>query len=163
MRTILGEINIEGAMVIGDELVLLNRGVTGRSDNAATRYPLRNLLDAIEAKRSNVAPTSIRRYGREAIDGAGLGFTDGTALLDGSWVFSAVAENRDDSFADGPCNGSAVGVVTARGDLLTIHRLAKPAKIEGIDVRVDANGMTLCIVTGSDDPAQSSSLLPAHL
>ena len=97
MRTILGEINIEGAMVIGDELVLLNRGVTGRSDNAATRYPLRNLLDAIEAKRSNVAPTSIRRYGLEAIDGAGLGFTDGTALLDGSWVFSAVAENRDDS------------------------------------------------------------------
>lgn len=163
LREVLGEINIEGAMVIGDELVLLNRGVAGRSDNAAARYPLRDLLDAIEGNRSNVKPTSIRRYSLGAIDGVGLGFTDGAALPDGSWVFSAVAENRDDSFADGPCSGSAVGVVTAYGDLLTIHRLVPSAKIEGIDVRVDDNRMTICMVTDSDDPAQSSWLLLAHL
>ena len=37
LRQVLGAINIEGAMVLGDAFVLLNRGVADRSDNAVAR------------------------------------------------------------------------------------------------------------------------------
>ncbi len=163
LRDVLGEINIEGAMVIGAELVLLNRGVAGRSDNAAVRCPLADFLDVIEGKRSSVKPSFIRRYPLGSIAGVKLGFTDAAALPDGGWVFSAVAENTADSFADGQCSGSAVGVVNAGGDLQAIHRLGPRTKVEGIAVRVDDDGMTLCMVTDADDPAQSSWLLRARL
>ena len=163
LRAALGEINIEGALLIGDALVLLNRAVAGRSDNAAARYPLRDLRAVIEGHRTDINPASIRRYSLGAVDGVELGFTDGAALPNGGWVFSAVAERRDDSVSDGPCTGSAVGVIAASGELLAMHRLVPAAKIEGIDVLVHRNTMTLCMVTDSDDPAQSSQLLLAHL
>ena len=159
----LGEINVEGAMVVGDELLLLNRGVAGRSDNAAARWPLRDLFGVVEGSRSAVEPMSIRRYRLGAIAGIELGFTDAAALPGGGWVFSAVAEDTADSYADGHCRGSAVGVVTAGGDIRSIHRLEPVAKVEGIAVRVDEGGMALCMVTDTDDPAQASSMLIAHL
>jgi hypothetical protein len=164
LREMLGEINIEGAMVLGDQLVLLNRGVPGRSDNAAARYPLRQFLEGIECKRLVLEPTSLRRYELGSIDGVPLAFTDGTALPDGAgWVFSAVAENMHDSYSDGPCSGSVVGVVDGCGDLLALHRLAQPIKVEGIAVSVGDDGIALCMVTDADDPAQSSQLLLARL
>lgn len=163
LREALGEINIEGAMVIGDALLLLNRGVAGRSDNAVARYALRDLLRVIEGDRSELKPGSIRHYKLGSIDAVTLAFTDGAALPGGGWVFTAVAENTADSYADGHCSGSAVGVVDASGDLVAIHRLAPMAKVEGIAVRVDDTGMTVCMVTDTDDPAQSSSLLLARL
>jgi hypothetical protein len=159
----LGEINIEAAMIVGDELVLLNRGVVGRSDNAAARFPLQALLGVIDGSRSAVAPTSIRRYHLGALAGVKLGFTDAAALPDGGWVFSAVAEDTADSYADGHCRGSAVGVVTVGGDIRSIHRLEPAAKVEGIAVRMDEGGMVLCMVTDTDDPAQASSMLIARL
>jgi hypothetical protein len=159
----LGEINIEGAMVVGGELVLLNRGVAGRSDNAAARFPLQALLGVIDGSRSAVAPAAIRRYHLGAIAGVKLGFTDAAALPGGGWVFSAVAEDTADSYADGRCRGSAIGVVNAGGDIRSIHRLEPVAKVEGIAACVDGAGVALCMVTDTDDPAQASSMLLARL
>jgi len=161
LRACLGEINIEGAMVIGDELVLLHRGVAGLCANASARYLLRDLLDVIDGKRSRVSPPSIRHYSLGAVDGVPLAFTDGAALPDGGWIFSAVAEDTADSYTDGRCHGSALGVVSPRGDLLSVCRLSPPVKVEGIDVGAD--GRTICMVTDADDPAQSSWLLKARL
>ena len=163
LRAQLGEINIEGAMVIGDELVLLNRGVAGLSDNAAARFCLSDLVDVIEGKRPALQPASIRRYQLGAIAGVPLAFTDGAALPGGSWVFSAVAEDSADSYADGPCQGSAAGLVAAGGDIHSVHRLVPSAKVEGIAVQVGGDGMAICMVTDADDPAQSSSMLLARL
>ena len=53
--------------------------------------------------------------------------------------------------------------MNARGELVTTHRLEAMAKVEGIAVRVDDAGMTLCMVTDADDPAQPSQLLMARL
>ena len=159
----IGAINIEGAMVIGNELVLLNRGVTGKSDNAVARYPLPALLGLIEGQGSNVKPASIRRFPLASIDGVSLGFTDGAVLPDGRWLFTAVAENTRDSYADGPCIGSAVGLVSAQDNLLALHRLVPPVKVEGIDARVDNLGIAICMVTDTDDRSQSSWLFQARL
>ena len=171
LREALGEINIEGAMLLGDEFVLLNRGVAGRSDNAAAHYPLRVLVDAVEghflavqsAPTSAVTPTAIRHYALGSIGAVALAFTDAAALPSGGWVFTAVAEDTRDSYADGRCSGSVVGVVNARGELVATHRLDPPIKVEGIAVQVDDAGMLLCMVTDADDPAQASQLLTARL
>jgi hypothetical protein len=159
----LGEINIEGAMLLGEEFVLLNRGVAGRSDNAAAHFPLRALIDTMEGRMSVVVAPAIRRYTLGHIDAVPLGFTDAAALPDGGWVFTAVAEDTDDSYADGRCSGSVVGVVDARGELVATHRLDPLVKVEGIAVHVDDQGMSLCMVTDADDPAQASQLLLARL
>jgi hypothetical protein len=163
LRGLLGEINIEGAMVIGSELVLLHRGGTGSAGSAALHYPLRSLLHAADGQRSSVKPTSTRHYRLGAIDGVELGFTDGAALPSGGWVFTAVAESRDNAVADGPCLGSAVGVADTEGRVAVLRRLVRPFKVEGIAAHVSGGATTLCMVTDADDPAQSSVLLLARM
>ena len=167
LREALGEINIEGAMLLGDELVLLNRAVTGRSKNAAAHYRVSALRAVIEGRRRQVAPRLVRTYRLGSIDGIELGFTDGVALPGGGWVFCAAAENTADSYADGPCRGAALGVVDARGEVAAVHRLAAPPhaalKVEGIAARRHEAGIDICLVTDADDPLQSSQLLLARL
>ena len=163
LRGILGEINIEGAMLTGAELVLLNRGGRGASHNAAAHYRLVDLRRVIDGQIYTLAPASVRPCALGDIGGVPLGFTDGASLPDGGWVFSAVAEDSAGSYADGPCHGSAVGVVGAGGELLALHRLAPPAKVEGIAVRLERGALSLCMVTDADDPARSSWLLTARL
>ena len=163
LRTQLGEINIEGAMVVGRELVLLNRGLGGQDGNAAVIYPLSALMALIAGKRAALPPRSIRRYALGTIDGVALGFTDGTALPDGSWLFCAAAENTADSYADGACAGAVVGVVDSRGEIVALHRLGSALKVEGIAALVSAAGIDICLVTVADDPAQSAQLLRARL
>ena len=163
LREVLGPVNIEGAMVLGDELVLLNRGVAGGCGNLAAHYPLNDLVQLIDGKGRGARLVAIRRHDLGTIDDVALGFTDCVALPDGGWVFSAVAEDTADSYADGHCLGSAIGVVNACGDVVALHRLASPAKVEGIAVQAGAGGMTVCMVTDADDPAQSAWLLWARL
>jgi len=164
LRAALGEINIEGAMLLGDTLVLLHRGISGESDNAAVHYRLSELRAVIDGKRHTVAPRTIQPYKLGAIDGVELGFTDGTALPGGGWVFCAAAENTADSYADGPCRGSALGVVDAHGELVALHQLTDTTlKVEGIAARSHAAGIDICLVTDADDPRLSSQLLFTRL
>jgi hypothetical protein len=156
-------INVEGAMVIGDEFVVLNRAVPEKSDNATARFRLRDLLAVIEGRGANRPPGAIEHYALGDIDGVPLGFTDAAALPDGGWLFTAVAEDTRDSYADGPCAGAAVGIVSARGVLQSLRHLQPNTKVEGIDVRVDSDGIGICMVTDADDPARSSWLLQARL
>ena len=160
LRAALGEINIEGAMLIDDTLVLLHRGISGASDNAAVHYRRSELRAVIDGKRHSVAPRAIQPYKLGAIDGVELGFTDGTALPGGGWMFCAAAENTADSYADGPCRGSALGMVDAHGELSSLHQLADTTlKVEGIAARSHAAGLDICLVTDADDPRLSSQLL----
>lgn len=159
----IGDINIEGAMVIGDEFVLLNRAVGEQTDNATARFRLRELLAVIDGRGASRPPGAIEHYSLGAIDDIPLGFTDAAALPDGRWIFTAVAEDTRDSYADGPCAGAVVGVMSARGRLESMHRLQKNAKVEGIDARVDDEGIAICMVTDADDAAQSSWLLQARI
>lgn len=163
LRAVLGDINVEGALVIGKYLLLINRGIAGRTDNATARYQMADFVRLMEGKRSSIEPIEIRRYDLGAIEGVNLCFTDGAALTSGGWVFTAVAESTDDSFADGPCVGSAVGWVDANGALQTMRTLTPPSKVEGIDARVIDHATVICLVTDSDEPKQSSTMWLAQL
>jgi hypothetical protein len=67
-------------------------------------------------------PTSITPFELGAIGGVRLSFTDGAALLGRSWLFSAAAEDTSETYTDGFCAGSAIGLVDAGG---TIRRLVQ--------------------------------------
>ena len=158
-----GEINVEGAIVTADQLLLLNRAVKGESVNAVAHYDLHDLRRLIGGVRRRIKPELVRSYNLGDIDGVALGFTDAAALPSGGWVFTAVAEDTDDSVADGPCTGSVVGVVDGRGKVREMRRLQPKMKVEGIDLCTTPKGMALCLVTDSDDPTRPSTLLLARL
>ena len=146
-----------------DQLLLLNRAVKGKSVNAVAHYDLRDLRRLMEGVRRRIKPELVRSYNLGDIDGVALGFTDAAALPSGGWVFTAVAEDTDDSVADGPCTGSVVGVVDSGGNLREMRRLQPRMKVEGIDLRATSEGLVLWLVTDADDPARPSTLLLARL
>jgi hypothetical protein len=84
--------------------LLLNREVA-EVGNAVAYYRLRDLQRLMKGRESASANV-VRRYDLGAIDGIALGFTDAAALPGGGWLFTAVAEDTDDSVTDGACKGN---------------------------------------------------------
>jgi hypothetical protein len=163
----LGAINIEGAMIVGDEWVLINRGIDQQTDNATAHYPLA-LLDATINSTSSAlnqldfAPTRIVRYSLGKLGHVPLSFTDGAALPDGSWLFTAVAEDTRSSYDDGQCKGSVIGKINQTGRLLWKRRVDGVNKIEGIALcyqdEARQQPLRACLVTDADDPSVASVL-----
>lgn len=162
LRARLGSLNIEAAVLVGEELILLQRGHAG-SANMSLHYAMSALQDAMAGQRSAIQPCALRPHALGAVDGVPLAFTDGTALPCRGWAFTAVAEDSANSYADGPCRGAAVGVVAPDGTLQSLRRLARPDKVEGIAAQAHARGTAIFMVTDADDPAQASWLLSAWL
>jgi hypothetical protein len=159
LREHFAELNIEGAFVCGREFVLLQRGHAGGSANASVHYALTPVLAWLFDGADAPLMQHMRRHKLGHVAGVPLCFTDGAALPDGRWVFTAVAEATDDSVADGACVGSVVGLMSAQGELLVRHALPDNAKAEGIAARWRRGGVDLCLVTDADNPRIASRLL----
>jgi len=162
-------LDIEGAVVVADRLRLLQRGGSRRhAESAWTDLLLPGVLNAIASSGSVDYATLVdtQAFDLGTIDGIPLAFTDGAALPDGSLVFTAVAEDAENSYADGPCVGAAVGMAGNDGRLRFLERLDPTYKVEGIDARVEGQMIKLLLVTDSDDEHLPASLLtaaiPAH-
>ncbi|HZO46139.1 MAG TPA: hypothetical protein VFB68_09620 [Xanthobacteraceae bacterium] len=158
-------LNIEGAVVIGGELRLLQRANKKHPQNAIVRYPLSTILDALATGvvLGAVTPAAIDIVDLGSVDGIPLSFTDGASLPDGAMVFTAVAEDTEDTYNDGACLGAAIGVVAADGTLRLLEHLDECPKVEGVAARVDANLVKLLLVTDADDPAVPANLFAATL
>ena len=106
-------LNIEAAFVDGDHLALLQRGNKKDARNARIRLALPPLLEALAADTPLPASAllDITPFDLGSIAGVPLCFTDAAALPEGGFAFTAVAEDTDDSYADGACAGSAIGIV----------------------------------------------------
>jgi hypothetical protein len=141
--------NIEGALLLGEQLVLMQRGNKKHPQSALVHLSLQ------EALQGSTAATVVC-YNLPCIGDIPLGFTDGIALQNGNILFSAVAENTDDSVNDGACAGAAIGIINAQGQLVYCEQLAEPHKIEGI--ALDASGTRLYAVTDADDPVVPAGL-----
>ena len=158
------EVNIEGAVVAGDEFSLFQRGNKRHADNAIIRFPLSSLLDALKNGRADaIKPSAINLVDLGLIEGIPLCFTDAAALPDGDMVFSAVAEDTDDAFHDGACVGAAIGIVDRSGRLLSMCQLDRPHKVEGIHARLDGDRLELLLVTDADDPEIPAMLFSATM
>lgn len=159
----LGEVNVEGAVVLGTQLCLLNRGHPQRGGSALVQVSLR--VAQRDIARSGAVGVGalrckVRHFDLGEKKGVPLGFTDGAALPDGRLVFCAVAERADDSYQDGPCVAAAVGMIGADGKLQWVRRFSRPYKVEGIAVRLDGR---LLLVTDADDARVPAGLYGMEL
>jgi hypothetical protein len=163
------ELNIEGAFITGGELCLLQRGNTRSPVNACIRFELDPFLRWIGNAGPVPETVCVTQHDLGSIDGVPLCFTDGVALRDGRWLFSAAAEDTADSYADGRCLGSAVGVVDENGTLQRVERLAALCKVEGVALAhelgddADDSRLPLLLVSDADDRRIAARLLSVTL
>ncbi len=164
LRAEVDGLNIEGAVIAGGQFMLLQRGNKGAA-NALIAFELYSFIDDIAANNAPRLrkPPVVRAIELGDIDGVPLCFTDAAALPDGNLLFTAVAENNDNSFDDGACGGSAIGIVDANGNVVTIKRLDQPYKVEGVAATMHADGIHLLLVTDADDASKAAWLLSAVL
>ena len=152
-------LNIEGAVAIGTELRLLHRANKKHPQNAIIRYPLPPMLDALArgAALDAMTPSAIDFIALGEIDGVPLSFTDCAGIGD-AMVFTAVAEDTDDTYNDGACLGAAIGVIACDGTLQSLERIDACPKVEGVTADIDGSVIRLLLVTDADDPAIPASL-----
>ncbi|QKE64318.1 hypothetical protein HNE05_13455 [Aquipseudomonas campi] len=158
------DLNIEGAFLLGQHFILLQRGNQGQAANAAVRFAW-PALQAWLLGEQGEAPVadSVELLALGELQGVALGFTDGAALADGRWLFSAVAENTADSYQDGACLGAIIGLVEADGQLRRLASLDGQWKVEGLAVQQRGEKLLLSLVTDADDPQIAASLLALEL
>ena len=165
LATEFDDLNIEGAAIVDDALILLQRGNLGGSVNSWIEFDLRAVLaalvrgDALDEAR----PRQIRRYDLGERHGVPLGFTDAASLPGGEVIFTAVAENTEDSYRDGACVGAAIGLIDATGILVTLEPLALAHKLEGIVAWPALDGVHFLVVTDADDANVPAQLLSGGL
>ena len=160
------ELNVEGAVVRGDRLVLLQRG------NGAPQYGLQPIDTTGELPLAEVLawlddpqlapPTlhNVRPRHPGTIDGVRLTLTDAAALDAATLVALAAAEASPDTFADGQVVGAALGLLSPQGErwaVLTENGARFIGKPEGIalDRAVPGEGW---LVLDADDPDKPSEL-----
>lgn len=163
LRTTFNDLNIEGAFVVGDAMCLLQRGNAHAGVNACICFELDTFAAWLHGQAPAPYAESITHFELGSIDGVPLGFTDGTPLPDGGWLFSAVAEDTRDPYLDGRCTGSIVGVVDATGTLRDTERLIGRRKVEGISASAEGPVLHLLMVTDADDRRSPALLLAATL
>ena len=160
LRVRFADLNIEGAFVLNGAFVLVQRGNKGDGRNACIRYDLNQILRWLADQQGGTPPiASLQDVQLGEVNGVPLGLTDGAALPGGFWLFSAVAENTHDSYHDGACMGSVIGIVGPDGSVLAQQALHDSPKVEGIAVQVDGASLRLRMVTDADDPAIAAQLL----
>ncbi len=160
LRNQFPDLNIEGAFVATGELRLLQRGNRGDARNACICFDWNQLAPWLAGRRTAPpAAKSVQAIALPSVDGVPLGLTDGAALPGGCWLFSAVAEDTGNSFQDGVCKGSVLGVVAPDGQVRHVWRLQGGPKVEGISVLLQGDAMEVTMVTDADNPAIASALL----
>lgn len=158
-------LNIEGAVVVGDALLLLHRGSLTHPLSALIELPLADVHAGLARHRTIDAlrPRCVRWVDLGAIEGVALSITDGATLPDGRLVVTAVAEQSADSYADGPCLGAAIGVLDRDGRVRQLHHLPPAFKIEGVQAWVEDGVIRLLLVTDADDESTPGHLLEVEL
>ena len=161
------DLNIEGCIVQGDELHLVQRGnkgtagqsYAGQSSAVISLHWPQVQAWLLDAEDTPPPPSRIAPLELGDIDGIPLTPTDACLLPNGHWLLSAAAENTADSTLDGPCAGSALAVVSAQGKVQQLHYLHGAPKVEGISVQASGSTLTVLMVTDADHPDVPSQLL----
>jgi hypothetical protein len=158
-------LNIEGAVVFEDELRFFQRGNRKDRANAIIRCKLPPVLEALGLGRGIPALDILAIVPVELseIDGLPLTFTDAAIIDGGSMVFSSAAEDTEDNYNDGPCAGSAVGIVDPQGNMIFLEQVNANVKLEGIAVIEEDEAIELLLVSDADDPDVAASLFATRI
>lgn len=152
------EVNVEGAVVAGEDMLLFNRGNMTHPASQVVTVPVADIL----------AGTCMRATLRAELAlpvSAGVPFTvtDAALLGGGHILLSAVAEATADSYADGKLAGAAIVELGSALEVLAIHPVDPPLKIEGLSAHQTAGGIRLLCVTDADDPDSVAGLYSGEL
>lgn len=160
LRDTFPELNLEGAALVGDEFVLLQRGNRSDQRTALIFIAMHDLQNALESQRFGATrDPRIVDLDLGMRDGIPWSCTDLTVCDDGDLLASAVLEDTDDAYQDGPCLGSALIRLAPDGALRWHRQLDTLSKVEGVAV----DGDVVWLVSDADDRAVPSQLLRASL
>lgn len=147
------EINLEGAVLRGDRLLLFNRGNMQHPASHVIEVPLAAVVAGAPAKAMLRAELTLPQ-----VAGVPLTVTDACTLENGHYLLSTAAEATADSYADGALAGAAIVELDAEFGLVRVEPLDPPVKVEGLAVRAGGGGLELLCVTDADDPERASGL-----
>ena len=145
------ELNLEGAVICGDEIYLFQRGNGSLEQNGVVSMPLIHFL--------NDQPEKIKFLSASLgmLRGKGLSFTDACIGPEGKIYFLAVAEDSGTTYEDGIVSGCAMGIIDKdSGEVSSLEILALTSKPEGLDYNAEKS--LFYLVTDDDDRS-----LPAKL
>jgi hypothetical protein len=150
------DLNIEGGVVYGGQLLLAQRGNGRGRENALVVLDLPQVLrDLQDGQLSAAALQRIVPLHLPELDGVPLSLTDLSVAPGGALYFTATAEATDSSYLDGACVGSVLGRLDAQLTVVELNRLAPVVKIEGLAFQSDGRPL---LVADADDPTIASPL-----
>jgi hypothetical protein len=163
LRGELPELNIEGAALLDDRLLLGSRGNGQRHEDALIELDWPSFVDAVH--RTGRAPAEsfrcIHAIQLGEVAAQPLSLTDLTTA-DGRLFFSAAAEASPNTYDDGVCVGSAIGILSRTGQVEDCVQVISPVlKIEGLWATPSCGAYELLLVADPDDRAARAPLLAA--
>jgi len=163
-------LNIEGAVVQGHWLRLLQRGNGKRGLepwNAILDVALDRFVGWLDGRNAFPSVHRILEIQLGDIAGVPFGFTDAAVTDDGRLAFLACAEDTEDALSDGPVVGCRFGWLDADDQAVVMTPVVdadgQPTrlKLEGIETRT-GNGALFDVVADldrGDEPAQIAELV----
>lgn len=160
----IGNLNIEGATIVNQDIFLFQRGNKKNKLNASIRIALDDFYQLLSPPQKYHKPRiQITPYDLGEIDQIPLCFTDATSLSSGEIIFTASAENTSDAYLDGACVGSAIGIINSQGNLSFIEPVNKKVKLEGIEAKTNSKIIELLLVSDADDATHPAQLYSASI
>jgi len=165
LESVFADLNIEGVVVQGRCLKLWQRGNNQHRKSAVIEYGLTDFYALVNAQQESltVKPQRIDYYELGEVAGVPLTFTDAFALSDGSCLFTAAAENTDNSYQDGECVGAAIGLIDAQRQLRWIEAVQPVYKIEGLSAKQVGEQLQILLVSDADNSEIPAKLLKTYI
>ncbi len=141
------ELNLEGAVIIGENIRLFQRGNGELHQNAIIDMNLKKFL---KDKTKDLKTLEVKLGKLKNIP---LSFTD-AALNNDTIYFTAVAENSESTYLDGEFIGAVLGEMNLAGEVIRMTPLDITSKPEGLAF----SGKSFYVVTDDDDRKKPSLL-----
>lgn len=153
----LDELNIEGAVISGDDVFLAQRGNGAFKENALVRLERRRFEQDLAAGALTAAClVELLAVSLGELDGVPLSLTDLCLGPRGQLIFTAAAEATDNPYDDGEVAGSVIGVLDRAGRVDASRRVVAPkVKLEGVCWLERGE---LRLVADPDDPSAKAPL-----
>lgn len=158
------KLNIEGVAVLGEKLLLANRGNSRDGDNAVIVLSLNDFLyqayDTHEINSKAFLAAHHKELGK--VNGVALSFTDLCVLPGDRIIYCAAAEATNDDYMDGACAGSAIAIGDGKFQDLRMQILNTRLKVEGVYARSvpgKPGVAELILVTDGDADASIGGML----
>ncbi len=147
------DFNIEGAVVLGSELWLFNRGNGPNKKNAV-----------FILEKATYRPKDYFAVALPPLQGIATGFTDAT-FADGNIYFTAAAEDSNSSYHDGEIKGTLIGRLNPKSrQVESTQILSEKHKFEGISLfRKSRKGLEFLLCEDEDTAVVASKVYKVRI